>query len=282
MLCEVNRNHGESRRITMQDLRITLVQPNPKWLQVNENLIKYDSLLETAALETDLIVLPEMFTTGFTMESSRAAEKMDGRTHTWMREQAQKYNSAICGSIIIEEDSNYYNRFLWVEPGGKTLTYDKKHLFRMADEDKYYSEGKELIDISYKGWKLRPLVCYDLRFPVWARNSVTEGAFDYDILLYVANWPQARIHAWDTLLQARAMENSSFSIGVNRVGKDEKDIDYNGHSAVYDSRGVKYCFLEDTEQVYTVKLEKSLIEKYRDKFPSFLDADDFFLGNKKD
>jgi len=264
----------------MQDLRITLVQPNPQWLKVDENLENYTSLLDVSELATDIIILPEMFTTGFTMESSKVAEPMHGRTHSWMQEQAQKHNSVICGSIIIEEQGEYYNRFLWVEPEGATIIYDKRHLFRMANENDFYSAGKQLVDISYKGWRIRPQVCYDIRFPVWARNSVTDGEFDYDILLYVANWPQARILAWDTLLLARAMENSSFSIGVNRVGEDENGIIYNGHSAVYDSRGINYCFLEDTEQVFTIKLEKSLLEKYRKQFPAILDADDFNLNKE--
>ncbi|RLD19484.1 MAG: amidohydrolase [Bacteroidetes bacterium] len=227
---------------------------------------------------TDVIVLPEMFTTGFTNSSSEMAEKMAGKTHQWMQSQAQKLNSVVCGSIIIDVDGEYYNRFLWVEPDGNTIHYDKRHLFRMANENNYYAAGNNQININYKGWKIRPLVCYDLRFPVWARNTVNKNQFDYDILLYVANWPQARVSVWDTLLKARAMENYAYSIGVNRVGKDENGIVYNGHSAVYGPKGEEFCMLEDAEQVSTIKLEKQPLDDFREKIPIYLDADNFDLN----
>ena len=261
----------------MQDLRLTLVQPILAWHEIEENLAHFSSLFTSANLATDIIVLPEMFTTGFTMESSKVAEQMYGRTHTWMQEQALQQNAVVCGSTVIEDEGNYYNRFLWVEPDGQTFFYDKRHLFRMADENKFYAEGTELITINYKGWKLRPLICYDLRFPVWARNSVIDDEFAYDILLYVANWPQARITVWTTLLQARALENYAYCLGVNRVGEDEKGIIYNGQSMVFDPKGHNLGNLKDTEGTQTVTLKYDELAIFRKRFPAFLDADGFDL-----
>ena len=261
----------------MQDLRISLVQPNPAWHKVEENLEHLSTLISVLENVTDIIVLPEMFTTGFTNKSSEMAEQMHGKTHTWMQTQALKLNSVVCGSIIIEADGKYYNRFLWVESDGDTIHYDKRHLFRMANENDFYSGGNELISIEYKGWKIRPLICYDLRFPVWARNVVKEGEFAYDILLYVANWPQARVLVWDTLLKARAMENYAYSIGVNRIGEDENSIIYNGHSAIYGPKGEEFGILKDTEQILSIKLTKQSLDDFRNKIPIYLDADSFDL-----
>jgi predicted amidohydrolase len=261
----------------MQDLKITLVQLNPLWHNIEENLAHFSSLFSSSGLDTDVIMLPEMFTTGFTMESGKVAEPMHGRTHSWMQEQAVKLNAVICGSAIIRDEGNFYNRFLWVEPDGHTSYYDKRHLFRMADENKFYAEGTELITINYKGWKLRPLVCYDLRFPVWARNSVQNDVFAYDILMYVANWPQVRVSVWTTLLEARALENYAYCLGVNRVGEDEKGIIYNGQSMAFDPKGNKLCKLEDTEATQTVTLKYEELAGYRKKFPVFLDADNYKL-----
>ena len=216
-----------------------------------------------------------MFTTGFTMESAKVAEPMQGRTHSWMQEQAMKLDAVISGSIIIEEKGNYFNRFLWVEANGNTTHYDKRHLFRMADENNFYTQGKQLVDIKYKGWKLRPLICYDLRFPVWARNSAKDDGFAYDILLFVANWPQARIAAWTSLLQARAIENYAYCLGVNRVGEDEKGIIYNGQSVAFDPKGNKLYSLKNAEIIQTVVLNYEELAEYRQKFPVFLDADNY-------
>ena len=261
----------------MQDLRITLVQSALSWHKVEENLAQFASLFSSIDSETDVIVLPEMFTTGFTMESGKVAEQMQGRTHTWMQEQALKKNAVICGSAVIEDEGKYYNRFLWVEPEGQTSYYDKRHLFRMADENRFYTGGTELITINYKGWKLRPLICYDLRFPVWARNSVIDDEFGYDVLLYVANWPQARIAVWTTLLQARALENFAYCLGVNRVGDDEKGINYNGQSMVFDPKGNLLGTLDDTKGTQTVTLKYDELAAFRKRFPVFLDADSFDL-----
>ncbi len=261
----------------MQDLKITIVQPKPAWHAVEKNLAYLSSLIGSKSPETDVIALPEMFTTGFTMDSSDMAEHMHGRTHTWMQEEALKIDAAICGSIIIQENGEFYNRFLWVEPGGKTAIYDKRHLFRMADENKFYSEGTQPVDISYKGFKIRPQICYDLRFPVWARNSVTNNAFAYDILLYVANWPAARISAWTSLLQARAIENHAYCLGVNRVGEDEKGINYNGQSIAFSPKGNMLVKMGNTEGFQTITLNGKSLADYRKQFPVHLDADNFNL-----
>jgi omega-amidase len=263
----------------MQDLKITLVQPKPKWQEVDKNLAYYSSMLSSQDLKTDIIILPEMFTTGFTMESKTMAEEMNGKTHRWMQEQALRLNSVICGSVIIEDNNNFYNRFLWVETNGETMLYDKKHLFRMADENSFYAAGDNQIIINYHGWKIRPLICYDLRFPVWSRNKVSETDFDYDILLFVANWPKARITAWDTLLRARAIENFTYCIGVNRVGIDQNKIAYNGHSAIYDPKGEKVSYLDEGEQIITTTIGKRTLDHYRKKFPAYLDADNFEITN---
>ncbi|MEN8249281.1 MAG: amidohydrolase [Bacteroidota bacterium] len=257
----------------MQDLRITLIQSNPEWHNVEDNLARLTSILPTE--NSDVIILPEMFTTGFTMASEEMAEKMEGRSHLWMKEQSARTESVVCGSIIIEENGKYFNRFLWVEPNGKTKFYDKRHLFRMADEHNYYNEGTSEVVITFKGWRIKPLICYDLRFPVWSRNKLIDNRLSYDLLIYVANWPQARISAWDTLLKARAVENSAYTIGLNRVGKDEKGIEYNGHSGIYGPKGEQLYFSENIEFVSTISLNLEDLNTYRAKFPSHLDADSF-------
>ena len=198
-------------------INVTLIQSDIIWEDKVSNLKNYQNKISQIE-STDLIVLPEMFTTGFSMNPKDISETMSGETIQWMKSNASKMNSAICGSIIIEEDDKYFNRFIWVNPDGSICQYDKKHLFSFAGEDKNYTAGNEKIIIEYKGWKICPLVCYDLRFPVWSRNSE-----DYDLLIYVANWPTKRKLAWKSLLVARAIENQCYVIGVNRVGKDENN-----------------------------------------------------------
>jgi omega-amidase len=262
----------------MQDLTIALVQANPVWHNIEKNLKEFTALFIRRDIKAEVIVLPEMFSTGFTMASQAMAEKMHGRTHNWLQYQAADLNMVICGSIIVEENGNYFNRFLWVEPDGTTTAYDKRHLFRMAEENKYFSEGTKQVDISYKGWKIRPQICYDLRFPVYARNTITQGEFDYDILLYVANWPQTRVNAWDILLSARAIENHAYCVGVNRVGEDDKGVIYNGHSAAYNYKGEPLCRLEEKEGIETITFSKANLLAYRKQFPAYLDADTFNLA----
>lgn len=235
-------------------------------------------------IESEVVLLPEMFTTGFSMNAPALAEDMSGSTVRWMKKMAKESNKVIAGSMIALDRGKYYNRFIWMNPDGSFEFYDKKHLFRMANEDASYSSGSNQLIIQYKGWKIRPLICYDLRFPVWSRNkNDRKGSTlspNYDVLLFVANWPEVRVSAWDVLLRARAMENQAYCIGVNRIGTDGTGKDYIGHSAAIDPKG-NYLIkpLHMTEGVYTVSLDKDSLEEYRSKFPQGLDADDFKLTN---
>lgn len=254
-------------------LKIALVQSDLVWENPKQNRISFSNKIDEISDEVDVIVLPEMFTSAFTMEASKVAETMQGDTVLWMRKMASKTNAAIVGSLIISEENKYYNRLLFVEPSGKITYYNKRHTFTLAGEDKVFSAGNEKVIIDYKGWKICPLVCYDLRFPVWARNVE-----NYDVLMYVANWPKPRISAWDALLKARAIENMSYVIGVNRVGFDGLNMEYSGHSAVYDVLGnIRTTFKPGKEQVEVVTLEKRHVEAYRNKLKFLNDKDTFTL-----
>jgi len=214
-----------------------------------------------------------MFTTGFTMHAAKVAETMQGETVSWLKNLAKEHNAAFMGSIVITEAHNFYNRLLFVEPSGKITYYNKRHAFTLVGEEKTYTSGTKKVILDYKGWKICPLICYDLRFPVWARNTE-----DYHILIYVANWPKPRISAWDTLLKARAIENMSYCIGVNRIGIDGVKCEYPGHSAVYDVLGNRIAHLEpNKEQIQVVTLEKRHIQAYRNKFKFLNDRDNFTI-----
>jgi predicted amidohydrolase len=262
----------------MQDLTITLVQIATRWHNPEANRAMIAKQLLNANPATDLIVLPEMFTTGFTMDTKSQAEEEGGTTSRWLQEQAAQYNCVITGSIIIKKETRYFNRLLWVEPDGNISFYDKRHLFRMAGEHRYFSEGNMVQTFGLQGWRIRVAVCYDLRFPVWSRNILTNGELDYDLSLFVANWPAARISAWDILLKARGVENLSYCIGVNRTGVDGEGIQYNGHSACYDFKGDERVSLDEKEMIKSVSLSKNDLENYRAKFPAFKDADQFNLN----
>ncbi|WP_435413848.1 amidohydrolase [Polaribacter aestuariivivens] len=214
------------------DLKIVGIQADLVWENSTKNIAFFEQEIKKLASDIDLIVLPEMFTSGFTMSPEKVAEKMDGFTVSWMQKIAFEKQTAICGSLVISDDDNFYNRFIFVFPSGDIETYDKRHSFTLAGEDKVYTSGSKKIIIEYKGWKICPLICYDLRFPVWARNSE-----NYDLLLFVANWPIARIKAWDTLLKARAIENMSYVVGVNRTGTDANNYEYSGNSLIIDYLG---------------------------------------------
>jgi predicted amidohydrolase len=260
----------------MSTLNVTLIQTDLVWHDPEANRRRLQERIAALAGQTDLIVLPEMFTTGFTMEARSVAEIANGPSVAWMREQAAKVGAVITGSIATREGDSYYNRLIWMRPDGAHSTYDKRHLFRMAHEQDHYSAGARRLVVELKGWKILPLVCYDLRFPVWSRNRIgTEGA--YDVLLYVANWPERRRYAWQTLIKARAIENLSYCIGVNRVGKDINGINYSGDSAVVDYLGQPMTPPSEHEFVTTVKLDKAALDGFRDKFPAHLDADEFQL-----
>tara|TARA_R110002050_G_scaffold94765_2_gene197193 strand:+ start:45925 stop:46704 length:780 start_codon:yes stop_codon:yes gene_type:complete len=254
-------------------LKIALIQSDLVWENPKQNRENFSNKINTISEDVDVIVLPEMFTSAFTMHASKVAETMTGDTVLWMQKLASKTSAAIVGSLIILEENKHYNRLLFVEPSGKITYYNKRHTFTLAGEDKVFSAGTEKVIIEYKGWKVCPLVCYDLRFPVWARNVE-----NYDVLLYVANWPKPRISAWDALLKARAIENMSYVIGVNRVGVDGVNMEYSGHSAVYDVLGnIKTDFEPSKEQIEIVALEKRHVEAYRNKLKFLNDKDTFNL-----
>jgi len=257
----------------MQDeLKIALIQSDLIWENPEQNRQNFAEKIQLIKEPVDVIVLPEMFTSGFTMQPEHVFETMNGKTIAWMKEIALKSNSAICGSLVISENGNYYNRFVFVTPDGKLQYYDKRHTFTLAGESKVYKAGNERLIINYKGWNIHPLVCYDLRFPVWARNTD-----NYDVVVYVANWPKPRISAWDALLKARAIENMSYCIGVNRVGLDSNSYEYPGHSAVYDGLGVQISNIQpNKEQIEIITLNKNHINTIRQKL-KFLDDRDIFI-----
>ena len=259
------------------DLRVALVQTDLHWQDKTANLALLEEKIWSLKNTCDLIVLPEMFATGFSMESALLAEPMNLQVHKWMKQLAAQTGSVITGTVIISEGGNYYNRLLWVMPDGTTQHYDKRHLFRMANEDASFASGEQLPIFSLKGWKICPQICYDLRFPIWARNHWNSGNAAYDLLFYVASWPAARISAWDTLLPARAIENLSYCLGVNRVGIDGNQIAYTGHSAAYDFKGERLVDLGEKDQIQVVSLSRSSLEEYRSKFPAWKDADKFTL-----
>jgi omega-amidase len=264
----------------MQDLKITLIQSDLHWEDIEANLAMFEEKIwQIGKNATDVIILPEMFTTGFTMNASKLAEHMNMRTFKWMKQMADQTGALILGSYIVTVHERYYNRLLWMEPGGNFKTYDKRHLFRMANEHKTYSPGESLLISTWKGWKICPLVCYDLRFPVWSRNKwdFNNRRLSYDLAIYVANWPTARVEAWSTLLKARAIENLSYVVGVNRVGQDGNGIEHNGHSAIISPKGDAIFTNEGMETTRTMELSANALQAFRDRFPAYLDADDFNL-----
>lgn len=254
-------------------LNIALIQTDLTWENPEQNRAHISKKIEAIVDPVDIIVLPEMFTSGFTMQPQNVAETMQGETISWMKTVAAKTQAAITGSLVITEADKYYNRMVFVHPNGKIEQYDKRHTFTLAGEDKVYTAGSNKIMIDYKGWNICPLVCYDLRFPVWSRNSD-----HYDVLIYVASWPAIRMVAWDTLLKARAIENMSYCVGVNRVGKDANNHEYSGHSAVYDVLGNRIDTIPfDQEVIEIVTLKKQDIALNRSKFNFLADQDQFSI-----
>lgn len=253
-------------------MNISLLQTNLYWQNVEKNLFNLDRKINSI-LSTDLILLPEMFNTGFSSKSVSLAESMDGNTVSWMRDIAKKKQCAIAGSIIIAEEKKYYNRLIWVKKNGDILHYDKRHLFSLLKEEEFISRGNQRLIVELEGYKICPLICYDLRFPVFSRNNV-----EYDMLIYVANWPTVRIDAWNTLLKARAIENQCYTIGVNRVGIDGNGVAFNGQSQVFDLFGTK--LLEGKEnQDMVLQIETSLkdLKKKRNKTNFLKDGDGFLI-----
>ena len=261
------------------NLRVSLVQGSTRWHDAQANREYYGERIRPLAGQSDLIVLPETFLSGFTNETLGNAEDMTGEGILWLSALAREVDAVITGSLIIREGEKCVNRLIWARPNGTREIYDKRHLFRMADEHLRYHGGSKQLIVELKGWRICPQICYDLRFPVWSRNRHDpESGFDYDILLYVANWPAPRRYAWSTLLRARAIENLSYCIGVNRVGTDGNHIAYAGDSAVLDFLGQPQLELGAQEQSETVELDPTLLRAHRERFPAWMDADDFRIS----
>jgi omega-amidase len=261
----------------MADLSITLVQTQLFWEDKSANLQMLEKKIMDIPDKTELIVLPEMFSTGFSMKPELLAESMDGESLQWMKKVASARKAIITGSLIIRDNDHYYNRLIWMQPNGQYGIYDKRHRFAYADEDEHYTAGNKRLLASIKGWKINPLICYDLRFPVWSRQSPNGDAPEYDVLIYSANWPEKRIIAWKTLLRARAIENQSYVVGVNRTGKDGNEIHYPGESMVIDPMGEILYHKESGEDIFTISLSKEHLQSVRDKFPFWKDADNFMI-----
>lgn len=263
-------------------MKVTLIQTALHWEDRQKNLEHFDALLKTLHDSTDLIVLPEMFSTGFTMNPAALAEPGNGYALNAMKKWATQKNANICGSVAVSENGKYYNRLYWVEPNGTVSHYDKRHLFRMAHEDRHYAMGSEKIIKKINEWHVCPLVCYDLRFPVWSRNTFKiingQPSAAYDVLIYVANWPEVRSYPWKQLLIARAIENQCYVIGVNRIGNDGNNISHSGDSVVINPRGEIISITKpNVQSIETVPLDRAYLEDFRITFPVGLDADGFTL-----
>ncbi|MEM6964362.1 MAG: amidohydrolase [Bacteroidota bacterium] len=256
----------------MNKLRVTLVQSDIIWERIDENLSNFAQRITLLANQTDIIILPEMFTTGFSMNPASVAEKMNGKTMEWLAHQAKAAAAVVTGSFVAEENGAYFNRLVWMQPDGKYYSYDKKHLFTLAKENEYYQAGTERLVVEWKGWKICPLICYDLRFPVWSRNNV-----GYDLLIYIASWPTPRTNAWQTLLAGRAIENQAYTIGVNRVGEDNNKLNYSGASSVIDYSGKTIYSAVEQEAIFTATLDYEKQRHFRTKLNFLADQDAFQL-----
>jgi omega-amidase len=267
----------------MENLKVTLIQTDIIWENIPANLKRYEDeyLSKMTAQQSDLILFPELFSTGFSMSTETLAETMDGPTIKWLQKWATKLDTQIGGSLIIKEDYQYFNRFLIVSKNGVEAQYNKKHLFRMGEENNHFTAGNERLIYNLKGWKILLQVCYDLRFPVYSRNQNLEGRLEYDALIYVANWPEVRSSIWTTLLNARAIENQVFCLGLNRVGKDGNNIKHSGNSAIIDPWGNSLKNIEpNVENSTTIELDSKIITTINTRFPAYLDADPFLLTVK--
>ncbi|MBL7902711.1 MAG: nitrilase family protein [Bacteroidia bacterium] len=281
-------------------MKVTYIQTQLHWEDREKNLSHFDTLINSIKEETQLILLPEMFTTGFSMHPKKTAEPANGITLKWMQQKAKEKNAVICGSVAVKDRENYFNRLFWVMPNGEFHTYNKRHLFSMGKENEHFKAGAKKLIAQLGEWKVCPLVCYDLRFPVWSRNKFkskvksqkhalsaaegsavssqqsAEGAWDYDVLIYVANWPEARVYPWKQLLIARAIENQCYVIGVNRIGKDGNGISHAGESLVIDPKGTIVSKANyNQECVETIALDKLALDEFRTTFPVGRDADEF-------
>ncbi len=267
----------------MQDLKISLIQSDIHWQAIEANLAMFEEKIWQIPGATDVILLPEMFSTGFTMDAARLAEPMHSKTFRWMRQMAAQTSAVVAGSYIVREGLQFFNRLIWMQPDGQYAYYDKRHLFRMAKEETVYTPGNKKLLVEWKGWKICPLICYDLRFPVWSRNRAhDDGQCDYDLLLFVANWPAARTSAWENLLKSRAIENLAFVAGLNRVGTDGDGIAYSGQSATIDPKGLIVDEVLEKDTIITSTLNYEELHAFRQKFPAYLDADEFDIRQKQE
>lgn len=260
----------------MSTLKITTFQAYLFWENIEKNLQNLGLRLSSIREKTDLIVLPEMFSTGFSMNAAKLAEEMDGPTMKWMLEQSRKFGSVVTGSMIIKEGKNYFNRLIWMRPDGTCEYYDKRHLFGLGEEDQHYTAGNKKLFVELHGWKICPMICYDLRFPVWLRNKDEE----YDMLLIVANWPERRSLHWRTLIPARAIENQAFVVAVNRVGHDGNEVYHSGDSMCIDPNGKVVYYKPNDEDLYTFSINKEDVVAARASYPFLKDADKFKLNGK--
>lgn len=261
----------------MSTLTISCIQTSLHWENPAENRKMFEEKINMIAGKTEIIVLPETFSTGFSMKPFELAETMNGETVNWMKKVAAEKKAILTGSIIAKEGDNYFNRLVWMLPNGQFGTYDKRHLFNYGGEGNQFTQGTKRLIASVKGWKINLLVCYDLRFPVWARQQIQDDGPEYDVIIYVANWPERRNHAWKTLLQARAIENQSYVAGVNRVGHDGNDIYHSGDSMIVDPMGDVLYTKAHEEDVFTLTIEKSKLEEVRGKLPFWKDGDQFTI-----
>jgi len=266
----------------LSNLLVTVIQTNLHWEDKKANLQMLEEKINSIKEKTEVVVLPEMFSTGFSMKPEQLAETMEEETVQWMKGVAAEKKIILTGSVIIKEKENYYNRLIWMLPNGQYGVYDKRHRFAFAGEDKNYTAGNKRLIASVKGWKINLQVCYDLRFPVWARQQSQSEGPEYDVLIYVANWPERRSLAWKTLLQARAIENQCYVIGVNRVGNDGNKIYHSGDSMIIDPMGEVMYHKKDDEDVFTISLDKEHLKTIREKLPFLKDADHFMIHNDEE
>jgi omega-amidase len=261
----------------MSNLKVTIVQSDLKWQDIDHNLKHFETVIEPLKASTDIIILPEMFTTGFSMNTKALAETMNGKSVQWMLKMSAYSGAAVCGSLIIKEEiaadaPQYFNRFIWAEPNGTIFTYDKHHLFSLVEENKHFVAGNQPIIIEFKGWKIQPFICYDLRFPVWCRNFA-----EADLQIYVANWPVKRIAHWNALLKARAIENQCYTVGVNRIGNDNNDVYHSGDSGIYSFSGDAFFTVKDVFEVHTEELSLQDLKTHRKYYPFLADRDTFTI-----
>jgi predicted amidohydrolase len=259
-------------------LSVTLIQSDLVWENKPANLLQFEQKIKSIQTPTNLVILPEMFTTGFSMNPSALAENMEGTTVQWMKKMAAQYKIILTGSVIIQENNQYFNRLLWVLPNGMIGSYDKRHRFAFAGEHNHYTAGNKRLISSVNGWRINLQICYDLRFPIWARQQSTSTEPEFDVLIYVANWPERRSYAWKSLLVARAIENQCYVIGVNRVGNDGNGIAHSGDSMVVDPLGEIIYTNNQQEDIYTLLLNKNTLADVRSKFPFWKDADEFNIS----